>query len=150
MLTTRTENERPRIQLRGLQPGEMGVSQEWYGDGFGRSSDDFEPNPIVATVIHWLRQVVETINNSEFRDKELFQGAMWVFCQLGVSEKEIAELFSATPNAINRWMNGKTAPTTVVRCLAVRASLDILRRDGIHVAGRRYDAVTGRPIETLD
>ena len=79
-------------------------------------------------------------------NKRHFQETMCTLGWLGVSEQELAGLVSTTPNAVNRWLNGRSSPSVIIRALVIRAALDIVRRDGFKIAGEYFDPVTGRPI----
>ncbi|MDR3472613.1 MAG: helix-turn-helix transcriptional regulator [Devosia sp.] len=141
---------KPRVQLKGMEPHHSSIAREWYGDtGCVQGYDDFEASPFVNAVVKWVRQFVFCVDGADFRIKEHFQQAMWTLGQLGVSEQELAEILSTTPNAVNRWMNGRSSPTPVVRWLVIKAGLDILRRDGLRIAGQNFDPINGRPLSTI-
>jgi len=133
-----------------LETSTTSIEQEWFaGMACGQVHDDFESSPFVRAVLEMVRSFIQCVDQADFRVREHFQQAMWTLGQLGVSEQELSALVSTTPNAVNRWMNGRSAPTPVVRPLIVRAGLDILRRDGVKIAGQNFDPVTGRPIPIL-
>lgn len=134
------------LQIKGPTELTQSVESEWYCEGERRHErDNYTGSPFVLAVLTMVRRFIQAVDRADFREREHFQQAMWTLGQLGVSEQELAGLFSTTPNTVNRWMNGRSAPSPVVRPFAVRAGLDILRRDGMKVAGARFDPVTGRP-----
>ena len=137
------------VNLRGIDAQTSSVEQEWFvGGGCRQAHGDGDMSPFVRAVLAMVRPFVQSVDNADFRVREHFQQAMWTLGQLGVSEQELSLLLSTTPNAINRWMNGRSAPTPVVRSIVIRAGLDILRRDGIKIAGQYFDAVTGRAMQS--
>ena len=138
--------ENPVVQLRSIAACSTSIEQEWYSGGACQHGhDDAAADPFIPIVLRFVRNLVQFVDQADFRVRDQFQKSMWALGQLGVSEQQLAPLLSTTPNAVNRWMNGRSAPTPVVRELVVRAALDILRRDGMKIAGQRYDAISGRP-----
>jgi hypothetical protein len=139
------------VHLKGTDALALSVEKEWFcGESRLQGGDDYEGSPFVKAVLVMVRRFVQAVDQADFRDREHFQQAMWTLGSLGVAEQELAGLLSTTPNSINRWMNGRSAPAPVVRSIVVRAGLDILRRDGMKVAGQRYNAVNGRPMAGLE
>jgi len=141
----------PALRLRGPKELSTMVEKEWYcREVRPHDRDNSDSSPFVLVVLAMVRHFVQTVDKVDFREREYFQQAMWTLGQLGVSEQELAGLFSTTPNTVNRWMNGRSAPSPVVRAFAVRAGLDILRRDGLKIAGAHFDPITGRPMPAAD
>jgi hypothetical protein len=141
--------DKPQIQLKSIDSNSPSIELDWFaGTRHGQAHDDPDCSPFVRAALAFVRLVVQSVDEADFRVREHFQQAIWALGQLGVSEKELSDLLSTTPNAVNRWLNGRSAPTPVVRPIIVRAGLDILRRDGMKIAGRRFDPISGRPIES--
>lgn len=134
------------VGLRSLDGLTASVVQEWYGgDSCKQSHDDGDVSPFVRAVLAMVRRFVQSVDHADFGVREHFQEAIWTLGQLGVGEQQLGELFSTTANSVNRWMNGRSAPAPVMRALVIRAGLDLLRRDGMKIAGRYFDPITGRP-----
>ncbi len=127
------------------------ISAEWYGGCVGhRDRDDGDFSPFVRAVVDYIRIFVSCVDMADFRMREQFQQAMWTLVQFGVSEAKIAQVFETTANAVNRWANGRSSPTPVMRKSVIHASLNILMEDGVKIAGRRYHPVTGTEIHMAE
>lgn len=135
------------LQLRNTATENLPLEIEWYGAAPTHTAHDDEPleNPVIANVLQMIKRLVCDVDQMDFGCREHFQATMSVLGWLGVSESDLSSVFGTTPNAVNRWMNGRSAPTPVLRGFVVQVALEMLRRDGFKMFGKRFHAITGAP-----
>ncbi len=123
------------------------LADEWYAVDHGDRDGVEGANPFVMNLVATVRRLVEAVDSEgAFASREHFQGAISTLGLLGVEEADLSQLFQTTPTAVNRWYNGRSAPPAMLRSLVVRTALELLKRDGFKLFGRRFDVVTGRPM----
>lgn len=133
------------LMLRSLSDPPTPLVAEWYGTDHGDRESEERDNPFVLNLVATIRRLVEQVDREgAFSCREHFQGAISTLGLLGVREADLAEIFHTSATAVNRWFNGRSAPPAMLRALVVRTALELLRRDGFKLFGRRFDAVSGR------
>jgi hypothetical protein len=95
-----------------------------------------------------IRGLEKCVRKADFNDRKAFQDAIWFLSMCGVEESDIAERFYTTASAVNRWINGKSAPSYRLRVAAIEFGIGIIYESGFKMSGRRYDLTSGRPLET--